>query len=113
MKLTTRGIFFEGFCNSPAVRPKLSVPPSRKGSINEQFYFVGKRKKFLILTSIASRHENFSKSTETSHKGGARDTPILGPDKRMRLVESKVHEQPDDDEDDDSHNFKQGKPIFC
>ena len=99
--LTIRGMFLEGFRVSPAVIPKLSVPPTKT-----------KNQKYRIcisegsLTCKASGHEHSGKTAKTTNKRGTRYCPITDSDESAFRVEANIDQHSNDYEEDYSYNLQ-------
>lgn len=104
--LTTLGIFFEGFFVSPAVIPKLSVPPTKEARIS------GKLDLRLPLTCKAGRYKHPRKTTEATNEGGTWNSPIAASDVPAFTVDPDIDQDPHDDKDDDCDDFQGGKPVL-
>lgn len=107
--LTTRGMFFDGFSVSPAVIPKLSVPPSSKIYVLMR----SERSDWLQLTSKTSGHEHLRETTKATNKRCSRYIPVMAPDIVMIMVNTNVDQNTKNDEYDDCNNFKGSEPVFC
>lgn len=105
--LTIRGIFLVGFLVSPAVMPRDSVPPSIKTSSETML-----REKEIIPTCKTGRHEYLCKPSESTNKRCARNAPIFGSDCLVSGVETSVHKNAYEYENDDGYDFKRGDPVF-
>ena len=100
--LTIRGMFLEGFSVSPAVIPKLSVPPTKNPRIKTIRYADLKGS----LTRKAGGHEHSSKTAKTANKRSARYHPITNSDKSMLRIEANIDQYSDKYEEDYSCNLE-------
>jgi hypothetical protein len=99
-------MFFPGFRVSPAVIPKLSVPPSGKHLAESV------ERKDVRLTCKASRHEYSREASKTSDEGSAWQAPVLATNVMMCLVGTTVDGDAQNDEDDDCCNLECREPVF-
>lgn len=97
---TTLGILREGFRVSPAVIPRLSVPPSAT-VVTE--VAPSKQQK---PTSKAGGHKNTSKSSEASYKRGTRYSPIAPPYVSVLGIHAYIDKNPEYYEQNDSNDFQ-------
>lgn len=99
--LTTRGMLREGFFVSPAVMPKLSVPPTespvshKAGSEHPS-----------ALTGKTSGDKHLCEATEATNKGRPGYSPVFAADISVLLVHTHIHEYAYDDEDDDRDHLE-------
>jgi len=68
---TTLGMFLEGFLVSPAVIPRLSVPPTEGLHREDESMEVT-----ITPTGKASRHKNSRKSPKSAHKRRSSNFPV-------------------------------------
>jgi hypothetical protein len=96
---TTLGILCDGFSVSPAVIPKLSVPPSTKRirSVSE----VWNR----VITSKTRRYKYSRESTPTPHKWRTGYVPVPQANILVFAIDANIHKNADNDEDNDGGNF--------
>jgi hypothetical protein len=105
-------MFFDGFSVSPAVIPKLSVPPSIKAK--RRYLILCKAEDLAeIPTRETGSNKHISESTESTNEWCARYMPIMATNIMVLVVDADIHENPDDDKDDDRSNFQRGKPVLC
>jgi len=95
----------EGFRVSPAVIPRLSVPPS----IQKLGFIL---KYLREPTRKTSRYEYICKPSEATDERGARDRPVMTTDVGVGCVDADIDEYANNDECDDRYYFKERKPIF-
>lgn len=103
--LTTLGMLREGFRVSPAVIPRLSVPPSI-----QKLDFVLKFSR--EPTCKASRYKYICKPREATDERGARDRPVMTTNVGVGCVDADIHEYAGNNECDYRYHFKERKPIF-
>lgn len=97
--LTTLGIFREGFLVSPAVMPKLSVPPTIWGQPENQLWMPS------LHTCKACCDEYVGEPSKTPDKWCTRYPPIATTDVPMLRIDSSIDNDASYSEDYDGHNF--------
>lgn len=108
--LTTRGIVFDGLRVSPAVIPKLSVPPSAQPhSLSTASSPITGRTR----TSKGGSDEHACKPAEPADKRRAGDVPVLASDVCVLVVRAQVDGNAHDNEDNDGDNLDGGEPVLC
>lgn len=103
--LTTLGILREGLRVSPAVIPRLSVPPS----VQSQVPVLKISQK---PTSKTSRYKHSCKSSEATNERSTGYRPVMSADIGVRCVDADIDEYANDNEHDNCYYLKEGKPIF-
>jgi hypothetical protein len=95
-------MFFEGFLVSPAVIPRLSVPPSgNMGVTNIKSCGFWKRH-----TGKTGGDENSGEAPEASDKWSSRYAPISRSDKLVLFVEAKIDENTENDKYQHGRDFE-------
>jgi len=97
-------MFLEGFFVSPAVIPKLSVPPSVE--IIDSIVIGRQEAGSPQLTGEACRHKHTSKPTKSSHEGCAGKPPILTTNITVLRIDSYIDKNTNYDEHDDRYHFQ-------
>jgi len=103
---TTLGIFLDGFLVSPAVIPKLSVPPTKQcQSMSPSGY--------KTRTGKARRNKNLRKTTKTTNKWCSRNRPIVASNVSMVRIVSRIDEYANEYKQNNGDDLQRRKPILC
>jgi len=108
---TTLGIFLDGFSVSPAVMPKLSVPPSAQFETRKKHLRNITPDKELTRKTRGNKH--IRKPAKSADEWRSRYMPIMPSDIVVFVVDTDIHEDADDNKDHDRGHLQRGKPIFC
>jgi len=100
-------MFLDGFSVSPAVIPKLSVPPSIKAK-----ELCKAEELVTTLTCETGSNKHIGESTESTNEWRARYIPIMATNIMVLVVDADIHENADDNKDNDRSNFQRGKPVL-
>lgn len=101
-------MFLDGFFVSPAVTPRLSVPPSAV-YLSDAPGMKGKKRH----TSKAGSDEHACKPAESTAKWSSFDSPVATADVFVVRVDTDVYENAQDNENQDRRHFERGEPVFC
>jgi hypothetical protein len=99
-------MFREGFFVSPAVIPRLSVPPSTSHEHTARVNEMRRR------TGEAGCHEHAREATDPSDERCAGYAPVGEPDRLVSGIETDVDSDPDEHERDDRNDLERRKPIL-